>query len=203
MTYVNPVSETQGEVTRLLDAVAGGEEGAADRLLPLVYDELRRLARSRLSRERHPQAPQPTSLVHEAYLRLIGSDALRRGNRSYFFAAAGEAMRRILVDRARERLAHKRGGDQQPVTLDEQVDGVSHEATQVLAVHEALALLERKDATMADVVRLRYFAGLTIPETAEALDTSPRTINRLWTAAHVWLRREIRRGSEPSTGAAG
>ena len=199
MTYVTPVSQAQGEVTRLLDAVAGGEEGAADRLLPLVYDELRRLARARLSRERHPEAPQPTSLVHEAYLRLIGSDALRHGNRSYFFAAAGEAMRRILVDRARERLAQKRGGDRERVTLDEQVDGASHEATQVLAVHEALALLERKDAAMADVVRLRYFAGLTIPETAEALGTSPRTINRLWTAAHVWLRREIRRGTNAAS----
>lgn len=186
------MSESGGEVTRLLGAIASGEQGALDRLLPLVYDELRRLARARVAGEGSAETPRPTSLVHEAYLRLVGGGG-SFPSRAYFFGAAGEAMRRILVDRARERRALKRGGDRERVTLDEHVDAVAHDVDEVLAVHDALTRLEARDRAMAEVVKLRYFVGLTVPETAEALDVSPRTVDRLWIAARAWLGRELRR----------
>jgi RNA polymerase sigma factor (TIGR02999 family) len=187
------MGEAEGQVTRLLDAVAAGDPGAAERLLPLVYDELRRLARARLAGERRPGAAQPTSLVHEAYLRLVGDRSTPWRNRAYFFGAAGEAMRRILVDRARERRALKRGGDLDRETFDDDLASIETDPDVVLAIDQALARLEQRDRVMADVVKLRYFVGLTVPETADALDTSPRTVNRAWTAARAWLQRELKR----------
>lgn len=187
------MTDSRSQVTELLDAIADGDGGAVDRLLPMVYDELRRLARARLAGEVRPDAGQPTSLVHEAYLRLVGNEAKPWKNRAYFFAAAGEAMRRILVERARERKAAKRGGDRRQVTLEENAAVSEPAPEEMLAVDQALRRLEEKDRPMADVVKLRYFVGLTVPETAEALGLSPRTVNRTWTAAHTWLRRELQR----------
>jgi len=188
------MTDQTGEVTRLLEAISAGEAGAVDELLPRVYDELRRLARIRMVGERDAGGHQPTSLVHEAYLRLVGPVQTRFKNRAHFFGAAGEAMRRILVDRARERGAQKRGGDRRQVTLDDRAAGMTPPVDDVLAVDHALQKLEVKDAAMAVVVKLRYFAGLTVEETAEALDSSPRTVNRQWTAARAWLQRELKSG---------
>jgi len=183
----------RGEVTRLLDAMAAGDSQAINRLLPRVYDELRMLARAKVAKERRPQAPQATSLVHEAYLKLVGDEEVHWQNRAHFFGAAGEAMRRILVDQSRERGALKRGGDHKQVTLD---NGCSHTPAQtpedVLAVDQALSRLEEKDPAMAQVVKLRYFAGLTVDEVAQALGSSPRTVHRQWTSARAWLQREMR-----------
>ena len=187
------MSAPDEQVTQLLDAIAAGDPGAADRLLPLVYDELRRLARVRLAGEARLEAAQPTSLVHEAYLRLVGHASSPWRNRAYFFGAAGEAMRRILVDRARARRAQKRGGDQDRVTFDDQFGRTGADPDELIAIDRALAKLEAKDRGMADVLKLRYFVGLTVPETAEALGLSPRTVNRSWTAARTWLRREMKR----------
>lgn len=187
------MGDEEGQVTRLLDAVAAGDRGAAERLLPLVYDELRRLARVRLAAEYRADAAQPTSLVHEAYLRLVGDGSTPWRNRAYFFGAAGEAMRRILVDRARERRAQKRGGDCRRTTLDEGLAVIDFDPDTLLAVDQALGRLEQRDRLMAAVVKLRYFVGLTVPETADALDTSPRSVNRAWTAARAWLQREMKR----------
>jgi len=180
-------------VTQLLDAVGSGESGAADRLLVLVYDELRRLARARLASERSPQAPQPTSLVHEAYLRLVGDGNAEWKSRGYFFGAAAEAMRRVLVDQARERGAAKRGGDRQQVSLADDALVTEPPPEEVLAVDQALTRLEQRDAKMAQVAKLRYFAEMTVAETAEAMDLPPRTVDRLWAAARAWLQREMRR----------
>lgn len=188
------MTDDTGEVTRLLDAIAAGDPAAMDRLLPRVYDELRRLARMRMAGERDAHEHQPTSLVHEAYLRLVGNQQARFENRAHFFGAAGEAMRRILVDRARARGALKRGGDRKQITLEDQAAGVTPPADDVLEVDRVLQKLESKDPTMAVVVKLRYFVGLTVEETADALDTSPRTVNRQWTAASAWLQRELKRG---------
>jgi RNA polymerase sigma factor (TIGR02999 family) len=186
---------SKGDVTRILEAIGSGDPAAEERLLPAVYAELRMLARARLRAERATHAPQPTSLVHEAYLRLVGDDDSAWRNRAHFFAAAGEAMRRVLVDQARERGALKRGGDRQRVTLHEASASDSPLSEDLLAVDQALGRLETRDRSMAAVVKLRYFAGLTVPETAEAMDLPPRTVNRLWTAARAWLQREMARGA--------
>ena len=177
-------------VTRLLEQARRGEPGATEQLLPLVYDELRRLARSRMRGERPGHTLQPTALVHEAYLRLLGSEGAWEG-RGHFFAAAAEAMRRILIERARRVRRLKRGGDLHRVELEDEVSADGPRVDEVLAVDEALGRLEEKDAQMAAVVKLRYFAGLTVEEIAHALGTSPRTVNRLWTGAKAWLRSEM------------
>jgi RNA polymerase sigma factor (TIGR02999 family) len=184
-------------VTQLLEQIRRGEAGASERLLPLVYDELRRLARARMAAERPGHTLQPTALVHEAYLRLIGSGDVSWDSRGHFFGAAAEAMRRILIERARRARRIKRGGDLRRVELDDQVPEAGPRVDEVLAVDEALARLEALDAQMAAVVKLRYFAGLTIDEVAQALGTSTRTVNRLWTGARAWLRREIPAGAAP------
>ena len=184
-------------VTRLLEQARRGEPGATEQLLPLVYDELRRLARSRMRSERPGHTLQPTALVHEVYLRLMGAEGAWEG-RGHFFAAAAEAMRRILIERARRVRRLKRGGDLNRVELDDQVSADGPRVDEVLAVDEALGRLEAQDAQMAAVVKLRYFGGLTVEEIAQALGTSPRTVNRLWTGARAWLRTEI-----PAAGAAG
>ena len=180
------------QVTRLMGEIADGKPEAAGDLLPLVYAELRRVARARLARERTADVPQPTSLVHEAYLRLVGDREMRWANREHFFAAAGEAMRCLLIDRARRRRRQRHGGDQRRVTLDDELPGDAPTAVELLALDEALGRLEAHDAAMANVVKLRFFAGLTIPETAEALNLSVRTVNRHGVAAKTWLHDRMR-----------
>ena len=180
------------DVTRILADIEGGDPGAAARLLPLVYDELRKLAAQRLTREKTGQTLQATALVHEAYLRLVDVEQDRRWEgRGHFFAAAAEAMRRLLVDRARRRCSRKRGGDRDRVEFDEANLADAECPDEVLAVDEALAGLAAADAQAAELVKLRYFAGLSIPEAAEVLGTSPRSADRLWAYARAWLRRAI------------
>ena len=186
------MSETDpGLVTQILEAVSAGKEGAEDDLFSLVYNELRRMARSRMEGERPGQTLQPTGLVHEVYLRLLRNQEPRWDNRAHFFTAAAEAMRRILIEHARRKRRLKRGGEFRQVEL-EMADGHLHpESDDLLALEEALTRLEKRDAAMAKVVKLRYFAGLTVKETAQALQSSPRSVNRQWSAARAWLHREL------------
>jgi RNA polymerase sigma factor (TIGR02999 family) len=180
------------DVTRILDAIEQGDAHAAEQLLPLVYDELRKLAAEKMAQEKPGQTLQATGLVHEAYLRLMDADKARHWNgRGHFFAAAAEAMRHILVDRARRKRRRKRGGDRGRVPFDEANLAAAEDAEEVLAVHEALAGLTAADAQSAELVKLRCFAGLSIPEAAEALNLSPRSADRLWAYARAWLRRAI------------
>jgi RNA polymerase sigma factor (TIGR02999 family) len=185
------------EVSRILDAIGQGDPQAAARLLPLVYDELRRLAARRLAREKPGQTLQPTALVHEAYLRLVGEgDAPRWEGRGHFFAAAAEAMRRILVEKARGKLTRKRGGGlvRQDVAPDDFPAANPHDPLEVLAVHEALDRLAEKSPRKAELVKLRYFLGCTVAEAAEALGIAPATAEEDWTYARAWLRRQWLRG---------
>jgi RNA polymerase sigma factor (TIGR02999 family) len=176
------------EVTRILSAIDAGDPQAASDLLPLVYDELRRLALQKMAQETPGQTLQPTALVHEAYLRLVGDGEVRPwDSRGHFFAAAAEAIRRILVENARRKRAIKHGGGRQREPLDESVlvgPGVSED---VLDVDEALTKLAQVDDKAADLVKLRYFAGLTLREAAAALGISPRTADNLWAYARAWL----------------
>jgi RNA polymerase sigma factor (TIGR02999 family) len=180
------------DVTRILSAIDRGEANATDKLLPLVYEELRILAAQRLSQEPPGQTLQATALVHEAYLRLVGAQQPSWASRGHFFKAAAEAMRRILIDNARRKKSLKRGGDRRAVNLDESlaVEDASH-AEEMLALDEALAKLAKQDPTKADLVKLRYFAGLTIEQAAKALDISHATAERYWDYARSWLRVEI------------
>jgi RNA polymerase sigma factor (TIGR02999 family) len=182
-----------GQVTRLLNSLDRGDAHAAEDLLPLVYQELRRLASQRLEKERPGQTLQATALVHEAYLRLVDVEHQQRWNsRGHFFAAAAEAMRRILVENARRKHSLKRGGAVAQVELNDEVEVVAAEASDdLLALDEALERLDAKDPHAAALVKLRYFAGLTVPEAAEAMDVSQRTAERLWTFAKAWLYREL------------
>jgi RNA polymerase sigma factor (TIGR02999 family) len=181
------------DVTRILSAIEHGDPTAAEQLLPLVYDELRRLAARRLAQEKPGQTLQATALVHEAYLRLVGSQDPGWNGGGHFFAAAAEAMRRILVERARRRKRLRRGAgcrlDRDDVDLVDEAP-----AEDLLALDEALERLARKDAVAAKLVKLRFFAGLTMPETAEALGLPLRTTERNWAYARTWLHREISRG---------
>jgi RNA polymerase sigma factor (TIGR02999 family) len=187
-------------MTVLLERARAGGEGATDELLPLVYDELRRLARARLGRERPGQTLQPTGLVHEAYLRLLGENQPPWQNRRHFFAAAAEAMRRILVERARRVVRLKRGGALERVSLGAAHDVVEPRLEEMLDLDRALERLAERDAEMAEVVKLRYFAGLTVEETGAALGSSPRSVNRTWAAARAWLLRELQRpAGRPAT----
>jgi RNA polymerase sigma factor (TIGR02999 family) len=180
------------EVTRILSAIEGGDLYAAEQLLPLVYEELRKLAAQRLAREKPGQTLQATALVHEAYLRLIGGGASKTWDgRGHFFAAAAEAMRRILVERARGRQRIKRGGSNQPQELREDLLVADDRLDQLLAVHEALAELERHDAQAAALVKLRFFAGFGHEEAAEMLGVSRRAADRLWLLARTWLFRTL------------
>jgi len=182
------------EVTRILNEIDPGDPQAAEDLLPLVYDELRKLAAARLAQEKPGQTLQATALVHEAYLRLVGpANVARFENRGHFFAAAAEAMRRILVERARRRISLKGGGNaaREPLT---DVEAEQEESDrQLLSIDTALAQLSRMDAQAAEVVKLRYFAGLTMDQTAAALGISSRTAYYAWQYARSWLRRELRR----------
>lgn len=186
-------SRPAGELTQILEAISAGDRDAADRLLPLVYDELRALAGARMARERAGHTLQPTALVHEAYLRLFGKVAPRWENRAHFFGAAAEAMRRILIERARRQARLKRGGARERIPLTEIAGEQTLDAEELLSLDRALDQLEAKDPAMARVVKLRYFAGLTVDETAAALDVGSRTVDRHWTAARAWLQRELTR----------
>jgi RNA polymerase sigma factor (TIGR02999 family) len=183
------------EVTQLLDAAARGEAQAAAQLLPIVYDELRQLAAQKLAHERPGQTLQATALVHEAYLRLIGSeDEKRWGSRGHFFGAAAEAMRRILVEHARRKHRVRHGGEHQRVPLDGVDVAERGDTDDVLALDEALDRLAEVEPAAAQVVKLRYFAGLTIEEAAQLLDISVRTANRDFAFAKAWLFQHLQSG---------
>jgi RNA polymerase sigma factor (TIGR02999 family) len=182
------------EVTRILSAVAQGDPHAASQLLPLVYDELRQLAAVRLAQLTPGQTLQPTALVHEAYLRLVGDPAGHDwDSRGHFFAAAAEAMRRILVENARRKGRQKHGGGLLRQDLDTAAEQVTEPEVRedLVALDEALTRLAATDPRSARLVELRYFAGLSIPEAAQTLGVSPRTADRLWAFARVWLLREV------------
>jgi len=177
------------EVTHILNAVAAGEPRAAEQLLPLLYDELRKLAAAQMARERPGHSLNATALVHEAYLRLVGEQ--RFENRRHFFAAAAEAMRRILVENARRKQRQIHGGQMHRRTLD-QIDAAAPASSDdLLALDEALKKLAAADATAAQLVDLRFFAGMTIPQAAELMNLSPRTADRLWAYARAFLHAEI------------
>ena len=180
------------EVTRILSAIEQGDSRAAGQLLPLVYDELRKLAAERMAQEMPGQTLQATALVHEAYLRLVSVDQAQHWNgRGHFFAAAAEAMRRILVDNARRKQSKKRGGDHARLDLDALAPATSERLDDVLDVDAALTELANTDPQAAQVVKLRYFAGLSIPEAAAALGISPRSADFLWAYARAWLLRAL------------
>ncbi len=178
----------QTRVADLLKAVTRGSAGASDELLPLVYEELRVLARRWLDRESGPLTLQPTALVHEAYLRLIGDQEIHWDDRGHFFGAAATAMRRILVERARRKRRVKHGGDLQQRPMLEEPESPDASATDMIALDEALTKLESKDPRMCQVVMLRYFAGLSVADAASALQVSPKTVKREWSVARVMLR---------------
>jgi RNA polymerase sigma factor (TIGR02999 family) len=180
------------DVTRILDALAQGDAHAAEQLLPLVYEELRRLAAQKLAREAPGQTLQATALVHEAYLRLVGGEQVQDWNgRGHFFAAAAEAMRRILVEKARRKRRLRHGGDWNRIDLDEACSAGGPPSEDLLALDEALTRLAARDPVRADLVKLRFFAGLTMSEAARALGMSLATAERHWTFARTWLYAEL------------
>ena len=181
------------EVTRILTAIEQGDAKAADELIPAVYQELRRLAAQKLSREPPGQTLQATALVHEAYLRLLGGDQGWK-SRGHFFAAAADAMRRILIENARRKLRLKRGGDRQRVDLNDQDLAIEQPSENLIALDEALAKLANEEPVVADLVKIRYFAGLTLHQAAEILGISRRTADRYWAYARAWLYQQITKG---------
>jgi RNA polymerase sigma factor (TIGR02999 family) len=187
------------EVTRILSAIEQGDSNATGQLLPLVYDELRRLAAQKLAGEKPGQTLQATGLVHEAYLRLVGVDAEKQWEgRGHFFAAAAEAMRRILIEKARRKGRLRHGGDRVRLDLD-QIEACDFgRAEELLALDEALDRLAAEEPAVAEVVKLRYFAGLTLEQAAQALNLSLRTVNRHWAYAKAWLFEQLRSADEPN-----
>jgi RNA polymerase sigma factor (TIGR02999 family) len=179
------------EVTILLKAMTSGDENAPEKLLPIIYNDLRRLAGAYLSNERKDHTLQPTALVHEAYIRLVDWENVSWQNRAHFFAVAAQVMRRILVDHARGKKAEKRGGFGQLLSLDEAVSFAEKKDVDLVALDDALNELEKSDARQAKIVELRFFGGLTIEETAEALRISPATVKNEWAFAKAWLRLEL------------
>ena len=181
------------DVTRILTAIEQGDPQAADKLLPLVYEELRMLAAHRMANEAAAQTLQPTALVHEAWLRLVGKENPKFANRAHFFAAAAEAMRRILIDNARRKRALRHGGGQQRVDLEEKLDLASSDADdQLLTVNDALDKLAAHSKSEAELVKLRYFVGMTLEEAADALGISARTADNYWAHARAWLFHELK-----------
>ena len=178
--------------TDILNRIDRGDSSAADELLPVIYDELRQIAAAKLARESPGQTLQATALVHEAYVRLAGENRQQpwQGRRQ-FFAAAAEAMRRILVENARRKKSQKRGGARERENLELNHIDAGRPPDEILALHEALDMLAEKDAVKADLVKLRYFVGLTIPEAAEALEISASSIDRQWAYARAWLHQQI------------
>jgi len=180
------------EVTRILEQIQQGDPNAAGQLLPLVYDELRKLAAQKMAQEAPGQTLQATALVHEAYVRLVNVEKVQHwDSRGHFFAAAAEAMRRILVESARRKNSPKRGGGRARADLDNEQIAAPEIQEDVVALDQALTKLAGVDKTAADLVQLRYFAGLTLPEAATILGVSPRTAGRLWSYARAWLRQEM------------
>src|ERR1043165_10049525 len=184
-------SSSMSDATLLLTGVGQGDPTAAEQLLNLLYDELRRLASSKMARETPGQTLQPTALVHEAWLRLVGSKSPRFENRAHFFSAAAEAMRRILIDRARRKLTMRHGGGVDRIHIEGQELAAPAEDEQLLAVHEVLNDLAKTHPAQAEVVKLRYFVGMTNEETAEALGVSVATVKNYWTFARTWIFNEI------------
>ena len=187
------------EVTRVLSAIEQGDPHAAEQLLPLVYDELRKLAAQRLAQEKPGQTLQATALVHEAYLRLVGvPKAQRWDSRGHFFAAAAEAMRRILLNRARDKKRAKRGGERRRVDLDELAIALDTNDEQLIALDEALTHLAVEDPDAARLVNLRFFAGLTLKDAAVSLGLAPRSAERQWAYARAWLYARLREDDAPN-----
>src|SRR5262245_24113074 len=187
------------DVTRILSAIEAGDPSAAAQLLPLVYDELRKLAADRMAQENPGHTLQATALVHEAYLRLVDVEKVQQWNsRGHFFAAAAEAMRRILIETARRKQSHKHGGQHTRQELGDLDLAAPESPDEILALDEALEKLTGKDKAAAEVVRLRFFAGLPLPEVATLLGISTRTADRLWAYARAWLHQEIQ-GTRPKS----
>ncbi len=190
------------DVIRILDSANQGDPQAADELLPLVYEELRKLAAARMANEAPGDTLQPTALVHEAWLRLMGDKTPHYQNRAHFFAAAAEAMRRILIDKARRKRRARHGGGQERVDLSEAESMASMPDDQVLVIDEALDKLAEHSKAEADLVKLRYFVGMTLEEAAQALGISARSADNYWAHARAWLFREIRRQEQTTRTAA-
>jgi len=186
------LSTRMSDATLLLTAIEQGDRNAAGELLELVYDELRRLATSKMAREAPGQTLQPTALVHEAWLKLVGAKSPKFENRAHFFSAAAEAMRRILIDRARRKMTLRHGSGCERVVLEEQDLVAPNPDEQMLAVHEVLDRLATEHPQQAEVVKLRYFAGMTNEETAQLLGVSVATVKNYWTFARTWIFCEIR-----------
>jgi RNA polymerase sigma factor (TIGR02999 family) len=184
------------DVTRILSAIEQGDVRAVDELLPAVYQELRHLAAQKLSCEPPGQTLQATALVHEAYIRLVGQEVQNWKSRTHFFAAAAEAMRRILVENARRKQALKHGGGQQKVDIDDALLAIEQPSEDLIALDEALEKLSKKDKIKADLVKLRFFAGLTSEQAAEVVGISHNTADQYWAYARAWLRLEITRSGE-------
>jgi RNA polymerase sigma factor (TIGR02999 family) len=179
------------DVTRILTAIEQGDARAADELLPLVYQELRHLAAQKISREPPGQTLQATALVHEAYIKLVGAEAQDFSGRTHFFAAAAEAMRRILIDNARRKQRLKHGGGQHKIDLDDVEPAVEAPSDDLIALDEALEKLAGMDKVKADLVKLRYFAGLSLEQAAGLLDLPERTAKRYWAHARAWLYKRV------------
>jgi RNA polymerase sigma-70 factor (ECF subfamily) len=196
-----PAMSESDEVTLLLSALTRGDDGAASKLIPVVYDELRRLAGSYMRRERVDHTLQATALVHEAYLKLIEQRSINWQSRAHFFGVAAQLMRRILIDHARGHSRQKRGGEQQKVSLDEIFVFSEKRADELLAVDDSLNQLAKIDPRQARVVELRFFGGLSVEEAAEVLGVSPKTVKRDWSVAKAWLYADLkeRYGIDPAT----
>jgi len=188
------------DVTQILHAIERGDAKAADELLPLVYEELRKLAAYKMANESPDQTLQPTALVHEAWLRLTGKENIQWNGRAHFFAAAAEAMRRILIDNARRKLALRHGGGQQRVDVLEQDIAAHGDDEQLLAINEALEKFAAQDKQKAELVKLRFFVGLTIEEAADILGISAATAKRQWTYARAWLHAEMNAAQKTEPG---
>ncbi len=184
------------EITRLLQDIGGKNSRAVDELLPLVYDNLRRLAGKHLQGERPDHTLNATALVHEAYIKLVDQERVTWQNRAHFFAIAAQAMRRILINYARDRMAEKRGGNTPPITLNEEFMSGEMRSAQLIDLDDALAELARKNSRQAKIVEYRFFGGLTEDEIAEVMDFSIATVKRDWRFARAWLARELREDSE-------
>lgn len=187
------------DVTRILNAIEGGDTQAADKLLPLVYEELRLLAAQKMAQEKPGQTLQPTALVHEAYIRLVEAKDQGWNSRGHFFAAAAEAMRRILIENARRKKSLKYGGDRQRVDLDEAVMSIEVPSDDLLALNEALDKLAQKDEMKADLVKLRYSAGLTCEQASRILGISHSTADEHWAYARAWLKVELTARDDSTT----